>query len=86
MSYEDLVDDIIDNQKNVMGEAAVDVAEDTPGIRLNGETVESVDRKESVAMLVDNYEDQLGQAALSSLRIAASDYAGDLDLPEKLEM
>lgn len=86
MSYVALTQALVENQEQVLGEQAVDVARETPGIAFENGEVAAVEGEEAVVELVNAYEDRMGQAALTSMRIAADEFAGWVDLPAVLEL
>lgn len=88
MSYESLIEDIVSAQQNILGAAAVDIAQQVRGLRVADDgTVEEVsdDGRAIVDELASAYVDELGSAATASMKSAAEGYADELDLPRSLE-
>lgn len=86
MSYEDLIEDMIESMSGVLGAEAVAVAQGVRGLQVDDDgTV--LDLTEDAVTIVDDlagaYEDTLGGAAMANLSSVAADY-DDLDLPASL--
>ncbi len=86
MSYVALSEALVDNQRQVLGDKAEDVARRIDGIEFEDGEIVQVTGEPAVAELAQAYEDRMGQAALSSMRIAANEFEGWVDLPDVLEM
>lgn len=86
MSYQALTQALIDKQQDVLGDQAVEIAENVSGIELDGTEVVQVNGGDAVEALVGRFEDKMGQAALTALRIVAKDYSSDVELPPSLEL
>lgn len=85
--YAALAEALIDNQKQVFGQQAEQVADNVSGISVTGGSVSITgDGKQVVSSLVDEYADMFGKSAASSLRIAASNADVDVELPENLQI
>lgn len=87
MSYESLIEDVIDAQQNILGAAAVEIAQGVRGLSVADDgTVEEV-RGDGVAVVDDlasAYVDELGAAATVTMKTAAEAYADELELPRSL--
>lgn len=87
MSYESLIEDIIDAQQDILGAAAVEIARGVRGLSVADDgTVEDVrgDGTTVVDELASAYVDELGAAATVTMKTAAETYADELDLPRSL--
>ena len=88
MSYNALIEDIVGAQENILGDAAIDIGQQVDGLTVTGEGVVQEVNRDGVAIvddLVSAYVDELGAAAVVTLKPVASDYADDLELPGSLE-
>lgn len=86
MSYEQLIEAMIDRQGAILGDRAVEIARGVRGLHLASDgTVDdlSVDGKVAVDDLLSAYVDALGPAARGAMSQVAEEY-GELDLPPEL--
>lgn len=88
MSYQSLIEDIVGAQQNILGDAAIDIAQQVHGLRVADDgTVDAIngDGLTAVDDLASAYVDELGAAATVTMKSAAEPYAGDLELPNSLQ-
>ena len=89
MSYERLADELIETQRSMLGQRAINVAQSVPGLLFDDGAVIEVDGGEDhdrtvIGTLVDEYVSIMGQSAHNRLDGVADEYADDLVLPENL--
>lgn len=84
--YADLAEALIENQKDVFGAQAIQVAQNVSELSVSdsGDVTVNGDGKQAVANLAEQYLELFGQAAASSLRIEANNH--DVDLPDVLQL
>lgn len=85
MTYRHLAGRLIEAQRAMLGQRAVDLARTVDGIEVTNEgNVTAVEDREAVAALVDKYVDILGDPALTRLESAATEFEDELVLPANL--
>jgi hypothetical protein len=87
MSYEHLVGRLVETQRSLLGQRAVDIAQSIEGLTVTDDgTVSAMtgDRRAVVARLVDRYVSVLGGPAEQRLRSAATEFEDEVVLPENL--
>ena len=87
MSYEHLAGRLIETQRSLLGQRAVDIAQSVDGLSVTDDgTVADVadEDREVLAALVDEYTAVLGQPAESRFRAAISEFEDEVVLPENL--
>jgi len=87
MSYEHLAGRLIETQRSLLGQRAVDIAQSVDGLSVTDDgTVADVadEDREVLAALVDEYTAVLGQPAESRFQAAISEFEDEVVLPENL--
>lgn len=87
MSYTHLAGRLIETQRSMLGESAIDVARSTEGITVSDDgTVETIegDQRAVIGELAQRYTSLLGDAAEQRLLAAASEFEDELTLPAAL--
>ncbi|MFC6975493.1 HalOD1 output domain-containing protein [Halomicroarcula sp. GCM10025709] len=87
MSYEHLVGRLVETQRSLLGQRAIDIAQSIEGLTVTDDgTVASMtgDRRAVVERLVDSYVSVLGAPAEQRLRSAATEFEAEVVLPENL--
>jgi hypothetical protein len=87
MSYKHLAGRLIETQRSMLGEPAIDVARSTEGITVTDDgTVTAVEGDSRVVVdeLARRYTNMLGTAAETRLRAAAREFEDELALPPSL--
>jgi hypothetical protein len=87
MSYEHLAGRLIETQRALLGRRAVAIAQSVDGLTVtdDGTVTDVADGdREVVGALVDRYADVLGRQATSRFRSAATEFEGEVVLPENL--
>lgn len=85
MTYRHLAGRLIEAQRAMLGQRAVDLARTVDGIEVTNEgNVTAVEDRDAVAALVDKYVDILGDPALTRLESAATEFEDELVLPANL--
>jgi hypothetical protein len=90
MNYGALAERLIEAQRPMLGQRAIDVAQSVDGLSVDDDgAVESVDGgdvhdRSVIAALVDEYVSIMGQSAHNRLDDAVAEFEGDLVLPENL--
>lgn len=87
MSYDGLIEAMIDAQAEILGDQAVTVARGVRGLEVDDDG-SVLDIRDDPVTVVDDlvaaYVDNLGEAAASRLVTVAADYEEDLELPTSL--
>lgn len=87
MSYDGLIEALIDAQAEILGQQAINVAQGVRGMDIDEDGNVLSIREDPVTVvddLVAAYVDDLGAAATVTMKQVAEDY-DDLDLPASLE-
>jgi uncharacterized protein YbjQ (UPF0145 family) len=87
MSYEHLAGRLIETQRSLLGQRAVDIAQDVDGLTVTaGGNVTDVvdDDRDVIGTLVDRYVSVLGRPAQQRLQSAATEFEAEVVLPANL--
>lgn len=88
MSYEHLAGRLIETQRSLLGQRAIEIAQSVEGLSVNNDgTVVDVtdDDREVIGALVDTYVAEIGQPAMSRLQSASAEFEDEVVLPENLD-
>lgn len=88
MTYENLIQDMIDSQATIIGAQAIEIARRVRGLQVEDDgTVQAVgqDPVSAADELAMEYQSRLGNAADRALRHVASQYEDELELPTSLQ-
>lgn len=87
MSYKHLAGRLVETQRSMLGQPAIEIAQSIDGITVTDDgNVTSVegDERETIDELVEQYTDVLGGPARGRLQTAAAEFEDELDLPPSL--
>lgn len=87
MSYKHLAGRLVETQRSMLGQPAIEIAQSIDGLTVTDDgNVTSVggDKRATIDELVERYSDVLGGPARARLRTAAVEFDEELDLPSSL--
>lgn len=86
-AYYSLIESLIDDQEQIWGEQAIDIADSISGLHVSGSDGFWVNGNERriAGRLAETYIETFGQATGSSLQDIAQEYQDDVKLPDVLQ-